>query len=173
MNPNLPTPDPSPGGDALEMNDAVMKKLKSYRWKGRALTTVALGAGLLSIVAGIFLMWANSMYIFPQVQLLAQTSGAAPSSNRNSITQTNVDSSVFTLSDGTTVNRQVLVTLMLGKAMNVTSLSVTLLGLGTLLTLLLVIFNRHVTLRQINASLAQISSQIKEWPGGKGLGAKQ
>jgi hypothetical protein len=39
---------------------------------------------------------------------------------------------------------------------------VALLGFGTLLTLLLVIFNRRVTLRQINIHLAQISEQIKE-----------
>jgi hypothetical protein len=38
---------------------------------------------------------------------------------------------------------------------------------GTLLTLLLVIFNRRVTLRQINASLSQISNQIKELQAGK------
>src|SRR5438477_1596608 len=144
-----------------------MKNLKSYRWKGRALSTIAIGFGLLSIMAGIFLMWANSAFIFPQVRLLAQNYGAAQPGNTNSISQTNVDSSILTLSDGTTVNRQVLVTLMLGKAMNVTSLSVTLLGLGTLLTLMLVIFNRHVTLRQLNASLTQISCQIKALQNGK------
>ncbi len=166
MNPNQPGTEPSRDEGAAEMNDAVMKKLKSHRWKSRALTTVALGAGLLSIVGGIFLMWANSRIIFPQVQLLVQNSAATRSSNTNSPAQTNIDS-MLTLSDGKTVDRQVLVTLMLGKAMNVTSLAVTLLGLGTLLTLLLVIVNRQVTLRQINASLAQISSQIKELQGGK------
>jgi signal transduction histidine kinase len=62
---------------------------------------------------------------------------------------------------------------MLGKAMNVTSLAVALVAVGTLLTLLLVIFNRRVTLRQINASLAQISNQIKELQDGKSSGAKQ
>jgi hypothetical protein len=36
------------------------------------------------------------------------------------------------------------------------------------LTLLLVIFNRRVTLRQINISLAQISRQIKELQDSKG-----
>jgi hypothetical protein len=154
------------------MNDAVMKKLKSYRWKGRALTTVALAVGLLSIVGGIFLIWGNSRIIFPQVQLLVQNSGATRSSNPNSLSQTNADS-LLMLSDGTTVDRQVLVTLMLGKAMNVTSLAVTLLGLGTLLTLLLVIFNRQVTLRQINANLAQISTQIKGLQDGKHSGARQ
>jgi hypothetical protein len=155
------------------MNDAVMNKLKSYRWKGRVLTTVALSIGLLSIVAGIFLMWANSAFIFPQVRLLVQNSGAAQSGNTNSVAQTNADSAALTLSDGKTVERQVLVTLMLGKAMYVTSRAVALLGLGTLLTLLLVIFNRHVTLRQINASLAQISNQIKELQDGRNSGTRQ
>jgi len=171
MKPNQPSPNPSSSGDAHEMHEAVIKKLKSYRWKGRALTTMALGAGLLSIVAGVFLMWANTVFIFPQVQLLVQNSGSGQSNTINSISQTNVDSPLPTLSDGTTVDRQVLVTLMLGKAMHVTALSVTLLGLGTLLTLLLVIFNRHVTLRQLNTSLTQISNQIKELQGGKTPGA--
>jgi len=171
MKPNQPSPNPSSSGDAQEMHDAVMKKLKSYRWKGRALTAMAIGAGLLSIVAGIFLMCANTVFIFPQVRLLVQDSGSGQSNSINSLSQTNLDSSLLTLGDGTTVNSQVLVTLMLGKAMNVTALSVTLLGLGTLLTLLLVIFNRHVTLRQLNASLTQISNQIKELQSGKTPGA--
>jgi hypothetical protein len=46
--------------------------------------------------------------------------------------------------------------------MYVMAREVALLGVGTLLTLLLVIFNRRVALRQINGSLAQISTQIKE-----------
>ena len=155
-----------------EMNAAVMKKLQSARWKGRALAAAALSVGLLSIVAGIFLVWGNSAIIFPQVQLLVQHSGTAPTvgGGTNSTTQTNAAEPILTLSDGTTVDRQVLVTLMLGKAMNVTSLAVALLGVGTLLTLLLVIFNRRVTLRQINASLAQISNQINELQRRSGPG---
>jgi hypothetical protein len=172
MNPNQPRPDPSPDESVPGMSNAVMNKLKCYRWKGRALAAVALSVGLLSIVGGIFLIWGNSRIIFPQVQLLVQNSGTTRSSNTDSFAQTNADS-LLTLSDGTTVDRQVLVTLMLGKAMNVTSLAVTLLGLGTLLTLLLVIFNRRVTLRQINTSLAQISTQIKELQDGNGPGTRQ
>ena len=41
------------------------------------------------------------------------------------------------------------------------AVSVIILSCGTLATLLLVIFNRRVTLRQINHSLAQISQQLK------------
>src|ERR1044071_8558066 len=102
-------------------------------------------------------MWANSARIFPQVELLVQHSGMARVSDTNLIIQTNAVDESLILSDGTMLDRQTAVMLMFGKAMNITSLAVTLLGLGTLLSLMLTIFNRRVTLRQINASLAQIS----------------
>jgi len=153
-----------------QINEAVMKKLHSYGWKGRALVSLALGVGLLSIAAGILLMWANSSSLFPQVQLLVQQSGTMQAGSTNQVAGANADDSRLTLSDGKTVDRQVLVTLLLGKAMYVTSRAVALLGLGTLLTLLLVIFNRRVTLRQINLSLAQISEQIKVLRDRQGSG---
>ena len=145
-----------------ETNEAILKKLHAYHWTNRLLTTAALGVGLLAIVAGVLMVWANSALLFPQVQLLVEQSGAAHAAGTNAVASTTATNDLLTLSDGTKVDQQVLVTLMLGKAMNVTSLALTLLGLGTLLTLLLVIFNRRITLRQINANLAQISQQIKE-----------
>ena len=144
-----------------EMNEAVMKQLHSYQWKGRVLTTLAFGVGLLPIGVGILLMWANAAVIFPEVNLMLQQSNAARAGNTNSIAPTVADGLLRALPDGTKVDSQTLLLLMNGKAMNVTSLAVTLLGVGTFLTLLLVVFNRRVTLRQINASLAQISEQIK------------
>lgn len=168
--PNLP-----PHGGSTEMNDAILKKISSHNWKGRALTIVALAIGILSIGAGALLTWANTHVIFPQLQLLLKEENSVLHQNLNlngpTVSPTNSIDQQLTLSDGTTVNRQVLVTLMLGKAMNVTSLAVVLVAVGTLLTLLLVLFNRRVTLRQINASLAQISSQIKELQNGKSPGA--
>ena len=170
MNPNQPIPDPSPRG-STEMNDAILKKISSHNWKGRMLTVVALAVGILSIAGGALLMWANTRVIFPQIQLLLKEENGALHRNSSlaapTATSTNSIDPLLTLSDGTTVNRQVLVTLMLGKAMNVTSLAVALVAVGTLLTLLLVIFNRRVTLRQINASLAQISDQIKGLQDGR------
>jgi hypothetical protein len=68
--------------------------------------------------------------------------------------------------------RHVQVTVAHAKALFSTAVSIALLGVGTLLTLLLVIFNRHVTLRQINASLLQISNQIKDLQNGKSPGAR-
>ena len=150
---NHPSPD---------TNEAILKRLKTHLWTGRLLTTAALGIGLLAIAAGILLVWANAAVLFPQVQTLVQQSDAAHAGGTNTVARPNASDDRLTLSDGTKVDQQVLVTLMLGKSVNVISLAVALLGLGTFLTLVLVIFNRRVTLRQVNASLAQISRQIKE-----------
>ncbi len=161
MNPNSPTPD-----DA-QMNAAVMKSLKSYRWKGRVLTSLALGVGLLSIFAGIMIAWANTMMIRPMERLLLQDyPSATRQADTNSIAASPVGSKP-PLPRAELDWRHVQVTAFHGKVMFLTAVSIAMLGVGTLLTLLLVIFNRHVTLRQINASLAQISSQIKELQDGK------
>ena len=154
--------------DKLELNEAILKKLRALNWGGRALTAVALCVGILCIAGGVFLMWANSHFLFPQVQSLVREYHAALAGGTNSATATAPADERLTLSDGKTVDRQVLVTLMMGKSLHVTSVAVALLGLGTLLTLLLVIFNRRFTLRQINARLAQISDQIKELQNRRG-----
>jgi hypothetical protein len=52
----------------------------------------------------------------------------------------------------------------------IVALSVLLLSCGTLATLLLVIFNRRITLRQISYSLAQISDQLTQLQTGKASG---
>jgi hypothetical protein len=156
-----------------DTNESILKKLQALRWAGRLLTTVALGIGLLAIAGGILLTWGSTHVMFPQVQLLLQQSSAAATNTvaavasthgaaTNAVAGNNSTDEILTLNDGTKVDRQVLVTLLQGKIINVTSLALTLLGVGTMLTLLLVIFNRRVTLRQVNASLAQISQQLKE-----------
>lgn len=147
-----------------ELNNAIMNKIHLQDWKNRALTSIALAVGVLCIGAGVFLMWGNSVVIFPAIQTLIKQSatGQNHGTNSASTSQTSTTDERLTLSDGTVVDRQILVTLMLGKSMYVMSRDVALLGVGTLLTLLLIIFNRRVALRQINISLTQISAQIKE-----------
>jgi hypothetical protein len=55
---------------------------------------------------------------------------------------------------------QLLMTNAVGFGTALVAASVALLGIGTTVTLLLVILNRRVTLRQVNTSLEQISKQI-------------
>ena len=59
-------------------------------------------------------------------------------------------------------------TWVLTKGILATAISVIVLSCGTLTTLLVVILNRRVTLRQINHSLAQISEQLKQLQAGAG-----
>lgn len=151
-----------------KLNEAILTRLRALNWGGRALTAMALCVGMLCIAGGVLLVWANTHVIFPQVQTLVKEYHPAPTAGTNSVAGKAPADELLTLGDGATVDRQVLVTLMMGKALNVTSLAVALLGLGTLLTLLLVIFNRRITLRQINAHLAQISGQIKELQNRRG-----
>ena len=139
-----------------ETNEAVMKKLHFHSWTGRGLVTVALGFGLLAIFGSIVLAWANLMMVHPMERLLMED---YPSAVQQS--GTNAEGKM-PLSREELDWRHVQVTAAHGKVMFLTAVSVALLSMGTLVILLLVIFNRRLTLRQINASLAQISEQIKD-----------
>ena len=167
MNSNQPTPNPSGPGNAAEMNDAIARKLNTLRWTGRALTGLALAVGLLSIVAAVLLAWANSNMVMPMERLLFQDYPAAVKQTGTNAVPANQAGSKPPLTRDELDLRHVQVTLVHGKELFVTCLAIALLGTGTFLTLLLVIFNRRVTLRQINASLAQISQQIKQLQDGK------
>jgi hypothetical protein len=168
MNPNQPIPDPSPHGSSTEMNDAIMKKLQSSCWKGRAFTVIALGVGLLSIAAGIVIAWANSIQVTPAEHwLLQEYPGVLQHTDTNSLT-VNPTGAIPPLTKGRLDWMHVQVTGAHGKVIILLAFAIALTGVGTLLTLVLVIFNRRATLRQINASLAQISHQIKELQQGKG-----
>jgi hypothetical protein len=142
------------------MNEAILRKLHAHRLIGRLLTAAALGIGLLALIAGIVLAAANSRMVMPMERLLIQDyPGAAIGLGMDT---NNITHHVPVLTRDELDARHVEFTFLHGKELFLVAAAVVLVGLGTFLTLLLVIFNRHVTLRQINASLAQISQQIKE-----------
>ena len=144
-----------------ETNEAILKKLHAHRWTGRVLTAAALGFGLLSIAAGVLVAVANLNLVIPMEGALlrdhpellrpGETNNIASPETRPALTKEQLDA------------RHLLVTFAHGKELMLTAAAVVLVGLGAFLTLLLVIFNRRVTLRQVNASLTQISQQIREW----------
>jgi hypothetical protein len=159
---------------SYEMNDAVIQQLRSYRWKGRLLTGVAFALGLLSMLASIFIAWANVARIMPMERLLLEDYPAAVQMGGHHVMDTNV---TFNAEGKAVLPREELdwrhvqVTAALGKVAYVTAFSITLACMGTLTVLLLVIFNRRVTLRQINSNLAQISQQIKSLQNRQGSGS--
>ena len=155
-----------------DMNAAVMKTLRRQTWFGRALAGTALGFGLLSIAVSILLAIALMTILFPHIRsMVIDYTQTAQQVGTNSIAHKGTNSMEINLNGGGDVNwRHVEATLGLGKAVYMISLSLILLGAGTLLTLVLTIFNRRITLRQINISLAQISNQIKELQHGQSDG---
>ena len=156
---------------ASEMSDSLTQQLRSYRWKGRILTGAALALGLLSMLASILIAWANVARVMPMERLLLEDYPSAIQMGVHPVTGTNPTLNA----EGKAVLpreeldwRHVQVTVALGKVAYVTALSITLACMGTFTVLLLVIFNRRVTLRQINSNLAQISEQMKSLQNRKG-----
>ena len=165
MSTNPPLPDPSHRIDADEMNAAIAQKLRAHRWKGRVLACAAMSVGMLAILAGILLAWGSANVVQPMAKLLLQDYPKALAASRPTpALKENGDAKALTRAELDI--RHVQVTAAHGEALFITAAAIVLLGAGTFLTLLLVIFNRQVTLRQINASLELISSQIRELQGG-------
>lgn len=149
---NSPSPD---------TNEAILKKLRAHRWTGGVLTAAALGIGLLAIAGGILLAMANMNIVMPMERLLILKYPGAAEGLGITNNPASPDAKMMLTRDQLDA-RHVEVTFVHGKELFVTAVAVVSVGLGTFLTLVLVIFNRRVTLRQVNASLAQISQQIKE-----------
>jgi hypothetical protein len=63
---------------------------------------------------------------------------------------------------------EVILTYVISAGVTVVAFAVGALGLGTLILLAVVVLNRRVTLNQINASLAQISNQLRDLQTARG-----
>ena len=156
--PNPPTPD------AGAINERVKTAVHSHRLKLRVLTTVAFVFGFVAIATSIFIVWAYLILYLPkQRELLSDFKSISNQPRTNTVSVEDrvkrLDEFVFT---GVFMTRAV----SLGVA--VVALAVGTLGLGTLVLLTVVILNRRVALNQINASLEQISNQLRELQAVRG-----
>ncbi|HEY3855186.1 MAG TPA: hypothetical protein VGO67_12395 [Verrucomicrobiae bacterium] len=158
MNPE--TNDPS------KITENILSAVRSQKRKGRVMVVAALLLGILAIVASIVMAWANVALIMPMDRLLVE--------DYQSVTlkaKTNPEGKEI-LSPEQLNLRHAQVTAAQGTSIILADVSVALLAVGTLVILLLVNFNRRVTLRQINESLAQISNQITDLQQRQGPGLK-
>lgn len=147
--------NPEPN-DPTKMTKNIMGAVRSEKRKGRAMVVAALLLGILSIIASIVMAWANIAMITPMDRLLIEDYQSVSLKAK-----TNPEGNVI-LSPEQLNLRHAQVTAAQGFAILLADASVALLAVGTLVILFLVNFNRRVTLRQINANLAQISNQIIE-----------
>jgi magnesium-transporting ATPase (P-type) len=184
MNSHQPTPNVQPSEDMNALNDRIMKTLGKHRWKGRLITGAVLFFSVFSLIFTCF-VFSMAYYTernFRHSSRPAHVDPANPSVARfwAALVQPNpsfngTEEAKPTYSD----MRQIFDAQLNANSelsfhinmINTIGIAMTLLGLCTLSTLLLVIFNRRIALRQINESLAQISAQLHEMQRGPPQGA--
>ena len=140
----------------------VSAAIHAHRRKIHALTATAFALGFLAVAASIAIVILNEMYVTPKQQKLAKDSrslawpaGSDPGANPST---DNIQARILSLEID--MMRVVSISSMIVAG------SVALLGLGTLVLVTAVMLNRRATLNQINANLAQISAQLRDWRAG-------
>ena len=151
--------------DAAELNELILRKQTASRWFGRGLTGVALALGALAILAGVLIALVGVVMISPKEnQMLKQTMDIRTQTVKPATTP--AEALAALQRDEVVESDHFIITFAHEKEIFILAVAVALLGLGTLVTLGLVLFNRRVTLAQINVSLAEISAQMKERQSG-------
>jgi len=164
------TNDSSPNLDPVALNDHVTAAVRSHQLKLRVMTSVAFLFGFLAVVTGIFIVWFYLiMYLPKQRQMLYDAEKAVQQAKTNTVSgQTPIQDEVKRIDKFLGV--QILFTHVISMGVTITALAVGMLGLGTLILLSVVILNRRATLNQINASLAQISDQLRQLQDNRSTG---
>ena len=161
MNQNQPTnPEASP--DLSAINERVTTSIHSHQRKIRALTGLAFLLGFLAVAASVVIVSAYFVFYRPkEKEVLRQVTLAATQAKANAAPAEGGPASApklpfdFPSVQATmTFFHSVVITLLAG--------AVGLSAVGTMVLIALVVLSRRATLHQINASLAQISTQLKE-----------
>lgn len=152
----------NPNLSASELPDRVNAALRSHRMKIRVLSGVAFLFGFLTVASSVAIVIFYLIFYLPkQKQLLRDAEVAVEQAKQNPSTgEASLQRAVKRIDDF--LGAQILMTHVTSMGATAVAVVVGVLGLGTLVLLSVVILNRRVTLNQINASLAQISGQLRE-----------
>jgi hypothetical protein len=126
----------------------------------KMLTGAALGLWLVAMIGSVFLIWAYFVMYLPKEKVILRDF-----EKEYQAASTNAVSASSAESEKRRVGKQhitFVMTRVVGIGMVSTATCVAVLSAGMFATIILVIWNRRVTLRQINANLMQISGQLKE-----------
>lgn len=136
------------------LNERITSGVQSHRVKIRLLTSVAFLFGFLAIATSILLVWCYLFLYLPKdKQLMRDAANFAAGQRSTEDAVKRIDNFL---------GAQILMTHVISMATTIVAIAVGVLGLGTLVLLTVVMLNRRATLSQINASLAQISNQLRE-----------
>jgi len=158
-----------PSFDHPGMEERILQAVESHKRQSGWIAGVALLLGVVSIAASIAIV---SFYFFfyrpkekellrdlPAVIYNATTNAAAAGTPAEAVPRPHFDP----------VRAHLYMIKAIGVGTALVAGSVGLLGLGTLLLVSLVLINRRITLRQINASLTDISLQLKQLQHRSGI----
>jgi hypothetical protein len=157
MNPN--PNEPSPAMTDQQVMDTLRRQQRRLKWL--AATAVALWS--LAVITSVGVLISYSVFYAPKErQVMADYGAYGHLRDRSSLTPEGEPGPNRPPTPAEkALGLQFTMSYVMTKAILIVAVSVVILSCGTLATLLLVIFNRRVTLRQINHSLAQISEQLK------------
>jgi hypothetical protein len=149
--PNPLTPDTG------AINERVKTAVHSHRIKLRVMTTVAFVFGVVAIITSIYIASYWVLMLPMQRQMLHDPSKAwelaKPTTETAEESVKRIDKILRT---------EAILTYVASTQATGVALAVGALGLGTIILLTVVVLNRRIALNQINASLAQISNQLRE-----------
>lgn len=146
-----------------QMNERTLRSIKNHQRGLKVLTGAALGLWLVAMVGSIFPIWAYFVvYIPKEKQMLRDFEKEYQAASTNAVPTASGESEKERVGKR---HLPFVMTRAVGMGMVLTAACVAVLSAGMLATIILVIWNRRVTLRQINANLTQISAQLKGMEG--------
>ena len=155
-----PSSNPASSPEISAINECVAVSVRSHQRRIRTLTGVAFLLGFLAVAASVVIVSAYFVLYRPkekevlrQVTLAAEQAKANPAPAEGDAAP-RLPFDFPSVQATMTFFHSVVIALLAG--------AVGLLALGTLVLLAVVILNRRATLQQVNASLAQISTQLKK-----------
>lgn len=156
----MKTSDSAPGPNTGAASQHITAAIQSHRRKIQALTIAAFVLGFLVVAASITIVVLNELYVRPRQEKLAKESGALAWPAAATVAE-----SPHLQPDAVQV-RMLALEIDMMRVVSMGSMlvagSVGLLGIGTLALVAAVMLNRRATLQQVNASLMQISEQLRE-----------
>jgi len=154
-----------PASNAGAINELVRTAVHSHRIKLRVLTAAAFVFGFVAVAASILIaslclhQWPMQSEILKDLPYPKTMEQAKPNTESSEDRLNRIER---------IIHQEAFITRMASTEAAGVALAVGVLGLGTLILLTVVILNRRVALNQINASLSQISNQLRELQAGRG-----
>ena len=134
----------------------VATAVDAHRTRVRVLTSMALLFGFIAIAASILIVAIYPvMYLPKQREIIRQAENALVQARTETVEETLQRLDKF-------LGVEIFMTHVISMGTTIVAAAVGVLALGTLVLVAVVMLNRRATMNQINVSLAQISSQLKD-----------